>query len=187
MASFSMEPIGWQAWLILRLKRSAKQRGFSLIVAVVVIAVLTMTGAMIIEGAIADVTLAGGQRAAEDALYMAEAGSAWAAEELTNVLYPTGYQSGVAPQLSALVSKPALTVGHTLCRGLTDAACIEGRWLTVSAGQTYGNGGYQVAVFCTPLPRCQDNVPAPVAYNLRIAGYGRGQVQRLLEVTMGIR
>lgn len=158
----------------------AKQRGFSLIVAVSVVTLLIMTGTVVLDAVHSDNILAGADFSAQVAGYVAEAGAVWGKDTLEALLYPSGSAPNSPPVVSNLTAMTALSTGDALCPD--DTVCTNWRLLTPSAWVSYGaNGGtYRVAATCRP-----DCTGTPTSFVVRAVGKMTDGVQRLVEVDVG--
>lgn len=173
--------------LIRVLETFRRQRGASLILAVAIISLLTMVGTMVLNQVYTDTQLAGSERAAQDALYVADAGAVWGQQELMNVLWPGGSATVTTtpPLLSSLTSKTALGTNDPMCPDGIDCS----QWFLLTPGAAPGwvaygtDSNYRVAATCNPRP-C-DNSNTPVNYSIRSLGLARGGAQRLVEIVLG--
>ena len=170
------------------MKRKSRQRGYSLIVAVTVVALLSMLGIMVLDQVYTDTQLSGGDRASINAMYLAEAGAVWGKQALVDVLYPPGTNSGTAA-VTNLTSLNALAATDAICPENNCVAppcpstitCSNWYLLTSTAWVPYGTGQYRVAATCNP--NCL--VANPVSYSVRALGQSPDGSQRLLEITVG--
>lgn len=164
------------------------ERGYSLIVAVSVVALLSMVGIMVLDQVYTDTQLSGGDRAALNAMYLAEAGAVWGKQALVDLLYPPGTNSGTAnvanlTVLSSLGGTDVLCPENNCTTQPCPAAITCTNWylLTNTSWVPYGNGQYRVAATCNP--NCL--VTNPISYSVRALGQSFDGSQRLLEVTVG--
>jgi hypothetical protein len=151
---------------------------------------MLMVGAMVIEQVFADTQLSGSARAAQNAMYVADAGAVWGQQQLITLLYPNGIGSAGAgpPSVSALLSLPNLPNNDAMCPDLTGAACS--RWFLLSPAPlpgwvSYGpsNSRYRVAVTCNPQPCSLTS--SPVNFSIRAMSQSNDGSRRLIEVVMG--
>lgn len=165
------------------------ERGFSLIIAVSIIALLTLFGVLVLDASHGDVQLAGGDRAAQNTLFIAEAGIVTAKQQLVNLLYPPGTSSSAA-NVAALMALTSLAANDALCPENacvsapcpTPIRCSDWYALTPAAGQSYGTGSYRAAATCNP--NCSLVTP-PASYSVRALALSPDGAQRLLEITVG--
>ncbi|HET6343434.1 MAG TPA: hypothetical protein VFH51_00825 [Myxococcota bacterium] len=153
-----------------------RERGYSLIIAVSIIALLIMMGTMVLDQVGNDVQLAGGDRAAQNAMFLAEAGAIWGKSAVVQALYPTS--DTATAQLTAITSLPALTAVDALCPD--GISCASWYRLTAAEWVTYANGQYRVGVTCNPS--CSGT---PQSYTIRSLGKSADGAQRLIEVVVG--
>jgi hypothetical protein len=169
--------------------RSAAQGGYSLIIAVAIIALLSLVGLLVLDQAANDVQLAGADRAAQNALYVADAGAVWAKQFVIDTLYPPGTASGAPPTATNLDALPRLAQTDVLCPENACSSppcpltldCSRFHLLTGAAWTPYGQGTYRAAASCEPS--C--TVAAPQSYTLRAMGKTPDGATRLIEMTLG--
>jgi hypothetical protein len=165
------------------------ERGYSLIVAVSIVALLIMVGSMVLEQVYADTQLSGSERAAQNALYVADAGAVWGQMKLSNMVFPGGLDSAstAAPILSGLMALPPLPAGDAMCPDLSATACSQ--WFLLSPGPlpgwvAYGtNSNYRVAATCNPQPCSNSNTP--INYSVRSMSVANDGARRLVETVIG--
>jgi Tfp pilus assembly protein PilX len=165
------------------------QRGYSLIIAVAIIALLSLVGLMVLDQAANDVQLAGADRAAQNALYVADAGAVWAKQYVIDTLYPPGTATGAPPTATNLDALPALAQNDVLCPENTCSSppcptstdCSRFHLITSPAWVPYGAGQYRAAASCEPS--C--TVASPLSYTLRAMGQTPDGATRLIEMTLG--
>ena len=121
------------------------ESGFSLIIAIMVLVVLTLLGMTVLTGVNVDSDMAGNIRASESALYLAEAGISWGMDTLRNAPY----------SLSSPSTDVGVALSNTLCPRITgDADCLNGtvcpifgwRQLNNTGFQSLGSGRFRVVV-----------------------------------------
>ncbi len=161
------------------------QAGFSLIIAVSIISLLSLVGMMILEQSIADVQLAGADRAAHNSLYIAEAGAIWGQQQVADLLFPPGTSTADKPQAGSLTGLPTLPANDPLC---PENSCITPPcpppidcsqfYLLTPSWVDYGGGRYRAAASCTPS--CSAGLPR--AYTVRALGQAASGAARLVEV-----
>lgn len=154
----------------------AHERGYSLIIAVTIIALLIMMGTMVLDQVANDVQLAGGDRAAQNAMFLAEAGAIWGKSALVEILYPAS--DTATAQLTAVTSLPGLPAVDPLCPD--GISCASWYRLTSQEWIPYANGQYRVGVTCSPS--CAGT---PQSYIVRSLGKSSDGAQRLIEVVVG--
>ena len=165
------------------------QSGFSLIVVVTVIGLLTLLGLMVMDTVHVDTQLAGGDRAAQNALYVAEAAAMWGKDELESTIYVAGDDT---PHIDNVdTAFPVITAP-------TDAICPDSAlvpcayWHQMDGGvpidyeDTNGvkHGTYRVAVRCdaaTCAGRSSDTL------YLRALGTMTDGSQKMVEIVIGRR
>lgn len=158
------------------------EAGFSLVTAVVIITLLVFLGTMVLQQVANDVQLAGGDRAAANALYIAEAGAVWGKVTATNLLFPNGPGT---PQVSAITALTPVTAADqtSLCPDTAGVCTTTFYSLTAASGSTwvsYGSGQYNVGVACNP--NCTG---MPYTYTIRSFGQTPDGAKRLVELTLG--
>ena len=164
-----------------------RQLGYSLMMAASIIALLTMLALSVLEAVRADVQLAGGDRAAQNSMYVAEGGAQWAKQALIDILFPDGLSG--TPNIASLTALPALSNADPLC---PENNCVTppcpvvlncSQWflLTGASWVPYGSGQYRAAATCSP--NC--SVATPQQYLVRAMGQMPDGSRRLLELTLG--
>lgn len=170
----------------------AQERGASLIVAVTIITILTLVGAMVLEQVYADTQLSGSERAAQNAAYVADAGAVWGQAQLANLIYPNGLATAgtTPPVLTRLMTLPTLPSGDAMCPDSTLTTCTNWYLLTPPSNPAlpgwvaYGNNSnYRVAATCNPQP-CSDS-NTPVNYSVRSMSMSNDGSRHLIEVVLG--
>ena len=160
----------------LAIGRRPGQRGFSLVIAVAIFTLLTLMGLMVLDAVFNDTQLAGGERANQNILYVAEAGLIWGRQRMVDLLFPLG-GSGSA-QVATLMAQPPLAAGDVMCPD--NVICSN--WFLLQDWTTYGAGQYRVAGTCQPA--CSLINPSTV-FTVRAIGRTSGGGQRMLEMTIG--
>lgn len=172
----------------MRPRRGGRQRGFGLVIAVSVIALLSLLGMLVLDQVYTDIQIAGSERASQSAMYIAEAGSVWGRTRLTALLFGTG-TTAQPSNLQALPPMPAAdalcpenSCGDHLCPPPVD--CTAFLRLTALIDPQFANGFYRVAVRCNP--NCQAANPSYTLRALGIAQEGNPATvpQRLIEQTV---
>lgn len=174
------------------LRATASQRGASLIVAVTIITILTLVGAMVLEQVYADTQLSGSERAAQNAAYVADAGAVWGQAQLGNLIFPNGLASAATtpPVLTTLMALPSLPAGDAMCPDATLTNCTAWYLLTPPANPSLpgwvafgANANYRVAATCNPQP-C-NNANTPVNYSVRSMSLSSDGSRHLIEMVLG--
>lgn len=158
-----------------------RARGFSLIVVVAVMSILVAMGLMVLDAVYAGIQLAGGDRAAQEGLDIAEAGAVWGRDTLVSLIFPAGAST---PDLTNLMNKAPLSAGDPLCPD--NVTCSNFYLLTPSPWVAFASGEYRVAATCRP-GACTTG-SAATAFVVRSLGrtpVGGGVSQRLLELSVG--
>lgn len=167
------------------------QRGASLIVAVTIITLLTLVGAMVLEQVYADTQLSGSERAAQNAAYVADAGVVWGQAQLGNLLFPNGLSSAstTPPVLAGLMALPTLPAGDAMCPDAPLTTCSA--WYLLSPPSApalpgwvaYGaNANYRVAATCNPQPCSATTLP--VNYSVRAMSSSLDGSRHLIEMVL---
>lgn len=122
-------------------------RGFSLVIAISVIALLSLLGFLVLEMVIEDVEMASAARHTDGALYIAESGLDWAIEQLT-LAYPAATVFGDLTT-SSLSLSDVVTINDPGCPN-TACTVLQNpsgwRRLTPSGGLDYGGGSVYVYI-----------------------------------------
>lgn len=169
----------------------AQQRGASLIVAVTIVTILTLIGAMVLDQVYADTQLSGSERAAQNATYVADAGAVWGQAQLANLIFPNGLASAgsTPPVLTGLMALPTLPANDAMCPDATLTTCTAWYLLTPPANPSlpgwvpYGaNSNYRVAATCNPQP-CS-NANTPVNYSVRSMSLSADGSRHLIEAML---
>ena len=169
--------------------RNHQQRGYSLIVAVTVVTLLTLLGILVLDSVWSDTQLSGGDRASINAMYLAEAGAVWGQQQLINMVMPPGTTAANNTSLMALT---ALGTTDPICPENACVAppcpqalnCTQWYQLTPTAWVPYSTGQYRVAATCLPAP-CTNPASSNPVYLIRSIGQWPDGSQRLVEVTVG--
>ena len=154
-----------------------RQRGFSLVIAVAIFALLSMMGVMVLDAVYTDTQMAGGDRAGQNVLYVSEAGLVWGRQRLEDLMFPLG-SSNTAPQVTALMAQTPLMAGDVMCPD--NVVCTN--WFLLQDWLAYGAGEYRVAATCQPV--CS-TVNPPSAFTVRAVGRTPDGARRMLELTVG--
>jgi Tfp pilus assembly protein PilX len=126
------------------------ERGYSLIIAMVIVAILTMLGFAVLDAVIGDVDMASAARQKEAALYVAEGGIAWAVDQV-NAAYPSSSGTTVFGDitLSAITMSSVVVQGDASCPTSDCAVLLTPsgwRRLTTTGAVAYGNGEFQTFI-----------------------------------------
>jgi len=126
------------------------QHGYSLMIAMVIVTIMTLLGFAVLDAVVGDVDMASAARQKEAALYVAEGGIAWAVD-LVNTAYPSS--SGLTVfgdlTLSALTMGSVVVLGDPSCPTIDCAILLNPsgwRPLTTTGAVTYGNGEFQAFI-----------------------------------------
>ena len=169
------------------IRKTKNERGYGLVVAVSIIALLTMLGLMVLDVVATDVQMAGGDRSSGNAYYLAEAGGIWAQQTLVTLVYPQGASGSATP--GALTTLGALSTADqaAFCPDSPNPPCSTYYYMSVGTPSgntvTYPGGSYMVAATC--VPNCNLGT-TPTSYIIRSLGTTTdGSAKRLIEITMG--
>ena len=116
--------------------RENGERGFALIIAIVVLLFLTMLGMTTLNTAVTDVNVAGKSRASRQALYIAQAGVAWGLDALNAGPFDPN-NVGATLKNAALTGRAVTGSGVALFDG-----CLE----LPNSPVSFGGGTFRVAV-----------------------------------------
>lgn len=172
--------------------RCQSERGASLIVAVTIITILTLIGAMVLEQVYADTQLSGSERSAQNVAYAADAGAVWGQMQLANLVFPNGLATAgtTPPVLTGLMALPTLPANDAMCPDATLTTCTGWYLLTPPSNPALpgwvpynSNANYRVAATCNPQP-C-NNANTPVNYSLRSMAQSNDGSRHLIEVVLG--
>ena len=175
-------------------RRRRGERGYSLIISVTIITLLTMGGVMVLDAVYTDILLSGGDRAALNAMYVSEAGAVKYKQILIDKLYPGGATGAATPGALSIYPYLVDTGDEPLCPESNcpappcttkkmDPPCGQWRRMTDAAGEVYPNGTYHVAVAAMPNGTSYTMRSLGIAESA--AGPGGKSPQRLIEVTLG--
>lgn len=149
----------------------SSERGAMLLLAVTMVVMLTLMGALVMRTVGDDVQVAGAERSADSALYIAEAGLQWARVQIAD---PNGYNGDLNQVLTALTAVPV---------GDSDVP-LRG-WLELGS-QNYGDGTFRVVLQDDAYAET-DPPPAPNNTILvRSLGTSARGSKRLLEVALEV-
>lgn len=158
-----------------RRMRNASERGYSLMIVIVTLVFLSALALITVQVVSVETRVAGNDRAAHNALYIAQAGIAWGTDLLRQAPYEVVD--------SASVSK-ALALGFAPVTG-TGATVLDG-WLELPGSPvSYGGGTFRVAIK-------DDNDDAnPTSdsnsrFFMRALGTDASGNRRLIEVVMAV-
>ena len=152
-----------------------REQGSVLIIAIIVVASLTMLGLVALRSASVDNQVAGAEMSSEAALYISEAGIQWALQELdlTYNIDPT------TKDYSAITARPVVTASDPW--GPPE---IVG-WHTLHDAEsiTYGRGAYRVVAKVADPPD-QDTLLIRCLAIAGAAGVSNASSRRLVEVAV---
>jgi len=151
------------------------ERGYSLMIVIVTLVFLSALALITVQAVSVESRVAGNDRTAHSALYIAQAGIAWG----TNLLRQAPYEVVDSTSLSKV-----LALGFTSITG-TGATVLDG-WLELPGSQvTFGGGTYRVAI------KDDDDDANPTSdsnsrFLMRALGTDASGNRRLIEVVMAV-
>lgn len=163
--------------------RTRSQTGYSLIMAIVVLLVLTIVGLRALETVNSDIVLAGNDRSATTALYIAEAGVADGIDRLRQS--PFNFEAPSPSFDTALddTNAPPVTGGN----GCDDSSCPIFGWHQLTAGPvSYGGGTYWVVVNDDDEGDGNDTADTNHRVLLRSMATDARGARRMVEVALGV-
>ena len=165
------------------MRRHARQRGFSLIISVAIVALLSFLGVMVMNSAYLDTELARADRSANDAFYLAETGLSWGISALDGLPYNL---SGATPDRDRVTDGTPVAEADACPEGTDSCAALAWYRLDADAASSdewvsYGNGRYRVIAALDEL-NASDGC---WRIYLRSLGQTVDGAQRLLEVVIG--
>jgi hypothetical protein len=138
--------------------------------AFVMVMVLCLTTAMMVLALVSldqsyeSLDVSTGASASSRALFIAEAGSSWGAQELAAAIYPYGSAGSV--DLTVIKGFPKLAINDSMCTA--DEDCSKYYYFTHNGPVEFGEGTYRVGVTC--YPTCDVDPQKITAYELRSQG-----------------
>ena len=164
--------------------RDGRERGMSLIIAVVVIVLLTMIGLMVLDSVYSDTQLAGSERSTQAAMYVAEAGAVIGRQMLVDMLFPAGSGQTAPPQVATLLTQQQLAIGDPICPA-SDTTTVCSNWyqLGVSTWTNYAQGQYRIAATC--YPTCSSTASNSMTFSVRSIAKMPDGSTRLIQIDVG--
>lgn len=160
-----------------------QQQGFSLLLAMSVIVLLTLLGIMVLKTVTADLALAGSDRSSQAALYTAEAGVYWGLDKLRD---DYGFD-GDTPQYDIVLSGtvPAVSAGDAACQHLS-GTCTDWRELTAGS-EGFGDASFRVFVRDDDEADGDSLVDSNATILMWALGVDQHGAKRMIEVVLSTR
>lgn len=154
------------------------ERGFAILLAAGIIAMLTASALVLVSQALAHMQVVGGMQNTARARMIADAGGVSGAQKLEDLAYPGGPNGGLT--LTSLRQLPPVQNGDLVCADLVPP-CSAYRLLT--SATAFGGGTYTVAVTCNP-GACNTAPSEVVNFQIRSLGTMPGGAHKLIEITL---
>lgn len=175
-----------------RRRHCGDEEGASLLVAVMIVALLSVLGAMAMNSVHSDTEQVRATRSASTALYIAEAGVGWAVEQLQSYPYnihPDITHSDSNPE--AIAEEGTLADDARVCLEASPSPCQDYDWYYLDANETksenaepqcYNEGRFEVFARYEDLADEKDD---HWIIHVRSIGISKFGARRLLEVQLG--